>query len=198
MRKIRGKVLCAVLCAVFLLTGCSTKVSHKTPEAVVKSLISAYQNQDEKAVKKCFGFDPDKKTDSAVKKEINYNMKYFEAQAAKDVKFEKADILGSFEKRDLVYVWYNYEVELKKETQEVPALAFYFVQEKDKDYFVVPAKDVTDKMSKASREAYKKFVKTEEYREYEQQYETFIRKNPKYENSLQNKFKEVSGKAKNK
>ena len=53
-------------------------------------------------------------------------------------------------------------------------------------------------MSKASREAYKKFVKTEEYREYEQQYETFIRKNPKYENSLQNKFKEVSGKAKNK
>lgn len=192
MIKIRGLILCAVLCTAVLLTGCSTKVSHKSPEAVVKSLISAYQNQEEDAVKKCFGLDSDKKADEGVQKEIDYNLKYFKAHEAKKVKFEKANVLGTVDKKELVYVWYNYEVNIKKEIQKVPALSFYFVKEKDKKYYVVLAKDVTDEMSQASREEYKKFVKTEEYKEYEKEYEAFIRKNPKYENSLQNKFKELS------
>lgn len=192
MRKIRGLVLGTVFCTAILFAGCGTKVSHKTPEAVVKSLISAYQNQDEEAVKKCFGLDLDKKTDDAVQKEMNYNMKYFEAHEADKVKFEKADTLGTADKKKLVYVWYNYEVEIKKEIQEVPALSFYYVKEKDKKYYAVPAKDVTDEMIQASRENYQEFVKIEDYKKYEKEYEAFIRKNPKYENSLQNKFKELS------
>ena len=107
MRKIRGLVLGTVFCTAILFAGCGTKVSHKTPEAVVKSLISAYQNQDGEAVKKCFGLDLDKKTDDAVQKEMNYNMKYFEAHEADKVKFEKADTLGTADKKKLVYVWYN-------------------------------------------------------------------------------------------
>ena len=51
---------------------------------------------------------------------------------------------------------------------------------------------MTDEMSQASRENYQEFVKTEDYKKYEKEYEAFIRKNPKYENSLQNKFKELS------
>ena len=83
-------------------------------------------------------------------------------------------------------------MEIKKEIQEVPALSFYNVKEKDKKYYAVPAKDVTDEMSQASRENYQEFVKIEDYKKYEKEYEAFIRKNPKYENSLQNKFKELS------
>ena len=82
-----------VFCTAILFAGCGTKVSHKTPEAVVKSLISAYQNQDEEAVKKCFGLDLDKKTDDAVQKEMNYNMKYFEAHEADKVKLKKQILL---------------------------------------------------------------------------------------------------------
>ena len=116
-------------------------------------------------------------------------LRYHEADK---VKFEKADTLGTADKKKLVYVWYNYEVEIKKEIQGVPALSFYYVKEKDKKYYAVPAKDVTDEMSQASRENYQEFVKTEDYKKYEKEYEAFIRKNPKYENSLQNKFKELS------
>lgn len=192
MKKIKGVILGAVLAAVLLLPGCGSKVNHKTPEAVVKSLISAYQSQDEKAVKQCFGQEPDKDCGKEIKKEMDYNLRYFKAHEAKAVDFEKAESLGEFDKKNLVYVWYHYEVKINKETQKVPALSFYFVKKSDKKYYVVPAKDVTDEMSETSRKEYNKFVKTDDYKAYSKEYQEFIRKNPKYENSLQNKFKEIS------
>ena len=45
-------------------------------------------------------------------------MKYFEAHEADKVKFEKADTLGTADKKKLVYVWYNYEVEIKKKSRK--------------------------------------------------------------------------------
>ena len=50
------------------------------------------------------------------------------------------------------------------------------MKEKDKKYYAVPAKDVTDEMSQASRENYQEFVKIEDYKKYEKEYEAFIRK----------------------
>ena len=79
------------------------------PEAVVKSLISAYQNQDEEAVKKAFGVNPDKKCAKEIQKEIDYNMDYFKAHEADKVEFRKSKSLGKFDKYELVYVWYDYK-----------------------------------------------------------------------------------------
>lgn len=180
-----------IMISILLLGGCGTKVSHKSPESAVKSLISAYQNQDEKAVKKCFGVNPDKKCAKEIKKEIDYNMNYFKAHEAKKVEFKKAKSLGKFDKYELVYVWYDYKVKKQKETLEVPAMSFYYVKQKDKKYYVVPAKDVNEEMSENSRKQYSKFMKDDAYKDYDKAYQTFIRKNPKYENSLQNKFQEI-------
>lgn len=178
--------------SMLLLGGCGTKVSHKSPKAVVKSLISAYQDQDQKAVKKCFGLNPDKKCAEEIKSEINYNMNYFKAHEAEKIDLKKVKSLGKFDKYELVYVWYNYKVKKQKETLEVPAMSFYYVKEKDKKYYVVPAKDVNEEMGENSRKKYSEFMKGDVYQEYDKAYQTFIRKNPKYENSLQNKFQEIT------
>lgn len=192
MKNKKGIIIGIVMMFILLMGGCGTKVSYKSPEAVVKSLISAYQNQNQKAVKKCFGLDPDKKCAKEIKKEIDYNMNYFKAHEAEKVEFKKAKSLGKFEKKELVYVWYDYKVKKQKETLEVPAMSFYYVKQKDKKYYVVPAKDVNEKMSENSRKKYSEFMKGDVYQEYDKAYQTFIRKNPKYENSLQNKFQEIT------
>lgn len=192
MKNKKGIIVCMIMIFILLLGGCGTKVSHKSPESAVKSLISAYQNQDQKAVKKCFGVNPDKKCAEEIKKEIDYNMNYFKAHEAKKVEFKKAKSLGKFDKYELVYVWYNYQVKKQKGTLEVPAMSFYYVKQKDKKYYVVPAKDVNEEMSENSRKEYSEFTKDDVYKEYDKAYQTFIRKNPKYENSLQNKFQEIT------
>lgn len=191
MKNKKGIIVCMIMIFILLLGGCGTEVSHKSPESAVKSLISAYQNQDQKAVKKCFGVNPDKKCAEEIKKEIDYNMNYFKAHEAKKVEFKKAKSLGKFDKYELVYVWYNYQVKKQKETLEVPAMSFYYVKQKDKKYYVVPAKDVNEEMSENSRKQYSEFMKDDVYKDYDKAYQTFIRKNPKYENSLQNKFQEI-------
>ncbi len=194
MKNKKGIIICMIMISVLLLGGCGTKVSHKSPEAVVKSLISAYQNKNQKAVKKCFGLNPDKKCAKEIKKEIDYNMNYFKAHEAEKVEFKKAKSLGKFDKDkyELVYVWYNYKVKKQKETLEVPAMSFYYVKQKDRKYYVVPAKDVNEEMSENSRKQYSEFMKGGIYQDYDKAYQTFIRKNPKYENSLQNKFQEIT------
>ena len=58
-----------------------------------------------------------------------------------------------------MYVWYDYKVKKQKETLEVPAMSFYYVKKKDKKYYVVPAKDVNEKMSENSRKEYSEFMK---------------------------------------
>lgn len=192
MRIKKGLVVFLFVFALAALSGCGVKVSNKTPEAVVKSLISAYQGQDQKAVKKCFGLKPDEEGAKEIKTEMEYNLKVFEAYDAEEVSFEKAESLGEFDGKYLVYVCYNYQIEEQKEKQKVPALSFYFVEKKDKKYYVVPAMNVTDKMTKISGKEYDKFTKTETYIQYDKAYQRFIRKNPKYENKLENRFKEIS------
>lgn len=172
--------------------GCGTRVNHKRPEAVAKSLISAYQKEDEKAVKKCFGLEPKKECAKEIQQEIDYNMNFFKAHEASGIEIERAESLGNIDEKELVYVWYNYEMKGKRGKEKAPALAFYFVQKKDKKYYVVPAKEVTEEMSDMSGQEYQKFIKTEDYKAYEKQYQRFIRKNPKYENALKNRFSELS------
>ena len=58
------------------------------------------------------------------------------------------------------------------------------MKEKDKKYHVVPAKDVTDELSKISSEEFSKFMKTDVYKTYEKDYKKFIRKNPNFEENM--------------
>lgn len=189
MKKLRGILLSMTAVIVLLsLGGCGTKVNTKSPEKITKSLIEAYTKTDEDAVKKCFGVDKKDKVSSELKTEIKHYMTLFEAYDAKSVKFTKCESLGSFNGYELMYAIYTLEKEdsESKTTLEIPCLSVYYVQNNNKKYSIVQAKDVTEEMSENSKKEFQKFMKTDEYKTYEKDYKQFTRKNPSYEEELTN------------
>ena len=189
MKKLRGILLSMTAVIVLLsLGGCGTKVNTKSPEKITKSLIEAYTKTDEDAVKKCFGMDKKDKVSSELKTEIKLYMTLFEAYDAKSVKFTKCESLGSFNGYELMYAIYTLKKEdsESKTTLEIPCLSVYYVQNNNKKYSIVQAKDVTEEMSENSKKEFQKFMKTDEYKTYEKDYKQFTRKNPSYEEELTN------------
>ena len=189
MKKLRGILLSMTAVIVLLsLGGCGTKVNTKSPEKITKSLIEAYTKTDEDAVKKCFGMDKKDKVSSELKTEIKHYMTLFEAYDAKSVKFTKCVSLGSFNGYELMYAIYTLKKEdsESKTTLEIPCLSVYYVQNNNKKYSIVQAKDVTEEMSENSKKEFQKFMKTDEYKTYEKDYKQFTRKNPSYEEELTN------------
>ncbi|MEE0135455.1 MAG: hypothetical protein U0I31_05860 [Blautia stercoris] len=189
MKKLRGILLSMTAVIVLLsLGGCGTKVNTKSPEKITKSLIEAYTKTDEDAVKKCFGMDKKDKVSSELKTEIKHYMTLFEAYDAKSVKFTKCESLGSFNGYELMYAIYTLKKEdsESKTTLEIPCLSVYYVQNNNKKYSIVQAKDVTEEMSENSKKEFQKFMKTDEYKTYEKDYKQFTRKNPSYEEELTN------------
>lgn len=189
MKKLRGILLSMTAVIVLLsLGGCGTKVNTKSPEKITKSLIEAYTKTDEDAVKKCFGMDKKDKVSSELKTEIKHYMTLFEAYDAKSVKFTKCESLGSFNGYELMYAIYTLKKEdsESKTTLEIPCLSVYYVQNNNKKYLIVQAKDVTEEMSENSKKEFQKFMKTDEYKTYEKDYKQFTRKNPSYEEELTN------------
>jgi hypothetical protein len=189
MKKLRGILLSMTAVIVLLsLGGCGTKVNTKSPEKITESLIEAYTKTDEDAVKKCFGMDKKDKVSSELKTEIKHYMTLFEAYDAKSVKFTKCESLGSFNGYELMYAIYTLKKEdsESKTTLEIPCLSVYYVQNNNKKYSIVQAKDVTEEMSENSKKEFQKFMKTDEYKTYEKDYKQFTRKNPSYEEELTN------------
>ena len=189
MKKLRGILLSMTAVIVLLsLGGCGTKVNTKSPEKITKSLIEAYTKTDENAVKKCFGMDKKDKVSSELKTEIKHYMTLFEAYDPKSVKFTKCESLGSFNGYELMYAIYTLKKEdsESKTTLEIPCLSVYYVQNNNKKYSIVQAKDVTEEMSENSKKEFQKFMKTDEYKTYEKDYKQFTRKNPSYEEELTN------------
>ena len=189
MKKLRGILLSMTAVIVLLsLGGCGTKVNTKSPEKITKSLIEAYTKTDEDAVKKCFGMDKKDKVSSELKTEIKHYMTLFEAYDAKSVKFTKCESLGSLNGYELMYAIYTLKKEdsESKTTLEIPCLSVYYVQNNNKKYSIVQAKDVTEEMSENSKKEFQKFMKTDEYKTYEKDYKQFTRKNPSYEEELTN------------
>lgn len=189
MKKLRGILLSMTAVIVLLsLGGCGTKVNTKSPEKITKSLIEAYTKTDENAVKKCLGMDKKDKVSSELKTEIKHYMTLFEAYDAKSVKFTKCESLGSFNGYELMYAIYTLKKEdsESKTTLEIPCLSVYYVQNNNKKYSIVQAKDVTEEMSENSKKEFQKFMKTDEYKTYEKDYKQFTRKNPSYEEELTN------------
>ena len=189
MKKLRGILLSMTAVIVLLsLGGCGTKVNTKSPEKITESLIEAYTKTDEDAVKKCFGVDKKDKVSSELKTEIKHYMTLIEAYDAKSVKFTKCESLGSFNGYELMYAIYTLKKEdsESKTTLEIPCLSVYYVQNNNKKYSIVQAKDVTEEMSENSKKEFQKFMKTDEYKTYEKDYKQFTRKNPSYEEELTN------------
>ena len=114
----------------FILTGCGgKKVNTKSPEAVVRSLIRSYQEQNIQDVKTCYGLSENEEVQEELQKEIDYNLRLFKAYKAKSIDFKKSDSLGKSGDSQLVYVWFDYKPEDGEKDQECPVLSLLFCEQ---------------------------------------------------------------------
>lgn len=174
-------VLVVLLLVIFGLKGCG--VSHKSPEGVVKSLIKSYADGNENRIKDCYGAKKD--TEKALQQEIDATIKYFKAHNTKKVEIQECDVLSESEKYTYVYV--NYGLVLENE-QVYPCISTYMTNKQDGKYYVLPPSKVTDDMRQQAAGDYAKFMTTNTYKNYVKEYETFIKKNPGYEDKIAGKL----------
>lgn len=180
-RGIRFIIPAIVLLMILAMSGCG--VSHKTPEGVVESLIKGYVKGEEKKVKDCYGQKKD--TEEGLQTEIDATMKYFEAHNVSELKLGECDTLSEDENHSYVYILYNLVLDNE---QEYPCVGTYMVEKKEKKYYVLPPSKITDDMRKQAAEDYAKFMTTDSYKAYTKAYNTFIKKNPGYEEKIASKL----------
>lgn len=170
------------LLIIFGMKSCSG-VSHKAPESVVKSLIKAYGKGKENKVKDCYGVGED--TEQALQQEIDATIQYFKAHNTKKTEILNCDILSKDEQ--YAYVYINYQLVLENE-QAYPCISTYMTCKKDGKYYILPSSQITDEMRKQAAADYAKFMTTNIYKNYVKEYETFIKKNPGYEDKIAGKL----------
>lgn len=180
----RTKIFTIVFClaAIFMLSGCG--VNHKSPEGVVKSLVTYYEKGKEEKIKDCYGIEGEGDKDTL--EEIRSTVEYFKAHGAKGVEFKECEIIQEY--KTFAYVYVSYGLELAKD-KAYPCLNTYMVRKKDKKYYILPTKEITEELSQQAKKAYTEFMKTDPYKDYQKSYEDFIKKNPNYENKLRSKLK---------
>lgn len=174
-------ILLILLLLIFGLRGCG--VSHKSPEGVVKSLIKAYANGKEGKIKACYGVK--KEMDETLHQEIDATIKYIKAHNPKNVEVEECDVLSEDNNYAYTYITYNLILE---NDQAYPCVSTYMTTKIDGKYYVLGPSDITDDMRKQASSDYAKFMTTNTYKEYTKNYETFIKKNPGYEDKIASKL----------
>ena len=72
--------------------------------------------------------------------------------------------------------------------QEYPCIGTYIMQNVEGKYYVLPPSKVTEDLSQKATDAYQKFMTTDTYKNYSREYDTFIKKNPGYEEKISEKL----------
>lgn len=180
-KKYRYIILASVVLCAVGFSGCG--VSHKSPEKVVKSLIEAYAQGKEKKIKDCYGAK--KETDENLQKQIDATLKYFEVHEAEKVEIQECNVLSETEEYSYVYILYDFVLDNKN---SYPCINTYMVGKEDKKYYVLAPEKVTEEMSKEAATEYSDFMTTDTYKNYVTRYETFIKKNPGYEEKIAGKL----------
>ena len=155
-----GVLVLLTLC----VAGCGG-VSHKSPEKVTEELIQSYTDGKEKKVKECYNQADN--TEADLQAEITATLKYFAAHNPKKVSVQDCEILSENDKYSYVYITYNLIL--------------------DKTYYIMAPSQITDDMKTQAATAYVQFMKTDAYKTYTKAYETFIKKNPGYEDKISEK-----------
>ena len=165
------------------ITGCGA--GHGSPESVVKSLIESYGEEKVSTIKDCYGVGKNDVNDT-LQEEIDATLKYMKVHNMK--KIEIVDCGTISENEAYVYVYITYNLVLKEDNQKYPCISTYMVTPRDKKYYVVSAADITSEMSAQAVEEYKEFMSTDAYKEYRRAYDTFVKKNPGYEDRIAEKM----------
>ena len=176
-----GGIFLLIIVIIFGVKGCG--VSHGSPESVVKELIKAYGNGKANRAKSCY--KASEGNEEILQKEIDATIRYFEAHKPKKVTIDRCGVLS--ESKGYTYVYIIYSMELEN-GQIYPSISTYMTGMEDKKYYVYPPSDVTEEMSQKAAADYAKFMTTDIYKDYVTAYETFIKKNPGYEDRIAGKL----------
>ena len=173
-----GVLVLLTLC----VAGCGG-VSHKSPEKVTEELIQSYVDGKENKVKDCYNQKDN--TEADLQTEITATLKYFEAHNPKKVSIQDCQVLSQNDNYTYVYITYNLILE---DDQEYPCVGTYIVGKQDKTYYIMSSSQITDDMRTQAATDYANFMKTDAYKTYTKAYDTFIKKNPGYEDKISEKI----------
>ncbi len=175
----------AVLLVIVLVCGIrSCGVNHKSPEKIVRELINAYADGNTGKVLNCYGMSK-KNVEEDLQKEIDATVKYFSVHEAKKITVEDCGVLFTDKNYSYVYVIYHMKLE---DGQVYPGIGTYMTENRDDKYYVLPPSQVTAEMSENAALAYAEFMDTDPYKEYTRIYDTFVKKNPGYEDKIAGKL----------
>ncbi|MEF9941252.1 MAG: hypothetical protein RSA90_06685 [Lachnospiraceae bacterium] len=126
-----------MLVVLITLSGCSTKkhVDDSSPIKVVKTVVTAYQNKEEKIVRACYNKPSNKE---CLEQEILFESQFFEVVAGKDIYIidaEKLIEIGSY-----TYVGISYDFILKNGIS-VPYYEYFLTVKEGKKYKIVASED---------------------------------------------------------
>ena len=79
-------------------------------------------------------------------------------------------------------------VRVLENEQEYPCVGTYMVGKQDKTYYIMSSSQITDDMRTQAATDYANFMKTDAYKTYTKAYDTFIKKNPGYEDKISEKI----------
>lgn len=179
MKKWKSYLIAAMMILLTLcVTGCGG-VSHKSPEKVTEELIQYYVEGKESKVKECYNQSDN--TEESLQSEISANLQYYQAHNAKKVSIQNCEVLS--ENGDYTYLYITYHLILQ-DNQEYPCIGTYMIGKQDKQYYVLAPSQITDDMRTQAADAYAEFMKTDVYKTYTKEYDTFIKKNPGYEQKI--------------
>ncbi len=156
---------------------------YKSPKAVVRTLVQAGVEGKAKIMKKCYGITGD--TPTALQEEIDATIAYYAAHGTQEMKVVSCDTL--FNEGDTSYVYIIYNLVLENE-QEFPCIGTYMTKQNEEKYYVLPSTQITDELAEKARTAYEKLMSSEDYKNYVKAYDTFIKKNPGYEEKIASKL----------
>ena len=175
-----GALILLIVFCFARFAGCGAKA--KTPEDIVGRLVREFENGN---TKKIFSYYNSSSEDESLTAQIDAMQDYIGAHAPKSIRILQSDTLWEEDSYAFVCILYNLVLE---NDQEYPCIGTYMTQRQGTSYYIMPPSKITQNMVKEAAEAYSQFMETESYREYVKEYNTFIKKNPGYENKITGKL----------
>ena len=175
-----GATAAVLLLAIAIIVGVrSCGASHRSAANVVKALISASVEGNTGGMKEAYGINGDVMVD--MQEAFDASTAFYKAHNAKKVDFGSSGTL--FEEGDYVCIYVLYHLILDND-QAYPCISTYITQNIEGKYYVLAPSKVTEDLSQKAADAYSQFMTTETYKNYAREYDTFIKKNPGYEDKI--------------
>ncbi len=178
--KVIGAAAAVLLIVIGVIVGVrSFGASHRTAENVVKELVKASVDGNAGGMKDAYGINGEVMVD--MQEAFDATAAYYKAHNVKKTEIKTSGTLFEDGNYSYVYILYNL---LLDNDQEYPCIATYITQNMDGKYYVLTPANVTEDLSAKATASYQKFMTTDTYKNYSREYDTFIKKNPGYEEKI--------------